>query len=143
MSGVQGRAGTADPSSSPAGSPATDVPTGDVATWTIDEGEAVTAETTSFAVMVSRLGCSGGVTGDVRDPVIVDEPDQVVITFSVVPLDPTFDYTCPTNDANSVVVQLDEPLGHRRLVDGACLRDARAMPPALCDTDGVRLQAPP
>ncbi|MFN8023928.1 MAG: hypothetical protein U0Q03_20520 [Acidimicrobiales bacterium] len=121
---------------------AADESSGDAATWTIDPGEAVTATTTSFAVLVTRLGCADGVTGEVLEPVIVTEADQVVITFSVDPLDPTLAYTCPTNDANTVVVHLDGPLGHRSLVDGACLGQSPATDTSFCETGAVRLKAP-
>ncbi len=134
--------GAVAPSSSFAADETTDETSGEAATWTIDPGEAVTAATTSFSVLVTRLGCANGVTGGVLDPVIVTEADQVVITFSVDPLDPTLDYTCPPNDANAVLVHLDEPLGNRSLVDGACLGESPARETSLCETGAVRFQAP-
>ncbi len=115
---------------------------GEAATWTIDPGAVVTAATRSFSVLVTRLGCADGVTGDVLEPVIVTDANQVVITLSVDPLDPTLDYTCPTNNANSLLVHLDEPLGNRSLVDGACLGESPARQTSACETGAVRFQAP-
>jgi hypothetical protein len=133
--------GTAAPSSSIAADESTDETSGEPATWTIDPGDAVTAATTSFSVLVTRLGCADGVTGEVLDPVILAEADRVVISLYVDPLDSTLDYTCPTNDANAVLVHLDEPLGNRSLVDGACLGESPARQTSLCETGAVRLHA--
>jgi hypothetical protein len=115
---------------------------GETATWTIDPAQVVSPATTTLSVLVTRLGCASGVTGDVLEPVIITEADRVVITLSVVPLDPTLGYTCPTNDANSVRVQLNEPLGNRSLVDGACLGQSPERQTSQCETGAVRLQAP-
>lgn len=114
---------------------------GDTATWTIDNQTPPSSLSTSFTAMVTRLGCSGGLTGHVLDPVIDAGRDEVVVTFSVAPLDPALDYTCPSNDVVAMSVTLDEPLGGRRLVDGACLGDSDAVQTAACETGAVRWES--
>lgn len=58
-------------------------------------------------------------TGELLDPVIVYESDQVVITIDAVP-NGTGGATCQGNDVVPVTVELSEPLGERKLIDGAC-----------------------
>lgn len=118
----------------------TDEIAGDTATWTVGGDVPPSSLSASFTAMVTRLDCSDGVTGQVLDPVIEAGADQVVITFSVAPLDPALEYTCPSNDAAPVSVRLDEPLGERTLVDGACLGDSAASQTAACETGSVRWQ---
>jgi hypothetical protein len=71
--------------------------------------------------------------------VIVNEPSRVVITFTVASLGPGA-YDCPDNDAVRSVVTLDEPLGDRDLVDGACLDDTRLQQSLRCEARGVRYE---
>lgn len=108
----------------------------------IDTAAPPSSDAASFAVLVTRTGCSGGVTGDVLDPHIVSEPDRIVITFTVVALNPSATYTCPGNTAVRTVVDLDEPLGDRSLVDGACLDGSPAQRTSSCETGPVRYEAP-
>ncbi len=77
-------------------------------------------EATEVAVLVTRLECASGVTGEVLAPVVHLADDRVVIETPVA--DNGSDAAeCPSNDAVSVTVRLGEPLGNRSLVDGACL----------------------
>lgn len=94
-------------------------PVGDIATWLLTEGELLDPMTSFLVLDVTRLGCSGGTTGSVLDPVVVYEADRVLIRTDVNPVGGN--NTCPGNDAVSVELSLDESLGMRELVDVACL----------------------
>lgn len=120
------------------GGPDQEQPGGDVASWLLSEDQLLDP-TTSFLVLdVTRLGCSGGVTGSVLDPVVVYEPDRVVIRTDVEPVGGAND--CQGNDAVAVEIALDESLGMRELVDAACLH-GEAVGTAACP--GAVRWAPP
>jgi hypothetical protein len=115
--------------------------TGATATWTIDADDPPAADTESFTAMVERLGCSGGETGEVLEPTVVADEGQVAVTMSVEQL-PSGDYSCPGNKAEPYVVELDEPIGERQLVDGACL-SGEAVSTSKCSDGAVRWSPPP
>ena len=50
----------------------------------------------------------------------LEQEDRIIVTFAVEQLSGLF-HTCQSNDQVRVEVQLDEPIGERRLVDGMCL----------------------
>ncbi len=106
---------------------------GDIAIWNIESAESITPEATSFTALVERLGCANGETGRVLDPVINAGEDEIVITFSVEAL-PAGDYNCPGNDRVSYLIELEEPVGQRRIVDGAC-RHGDAAETSHCTTE--------
>jgi hypothetical protein len=89
------------------------------ATWVLARGEHVDASSTSFVADVTEQVCTGGSSseGRVREPVIIYEPDRVVVIFTVDPL-PEGIYGCPSNPVTPVRVKLSEPLGDRQLLDG-------------------------
>jgi hypothetical protein len=106
------------------------------AVWTVDRDHPPTATAASFTAMVSRLACSGGLTGHVLDPSVTTEEDRVVVTFKVTAL-AAGNYTCPGNNEVPYLVELKGPIGKRRLVDGACVaRDASTT--SFCSGGGVR-----
>ena len=107
--------------------------TSEPASWTIDPG-AIDPSSTSFTAAVTRTGCSGGETGTVYPPTVEMGSTDIVVTFRVEPLDPRFDYTCPSNDAKDVTVTLPEPIGQRQLVDGVCA-DSEG---AACEFGAIR-----
>lgn len=108
------------------------LPVGDVASWSLSLDHQLLDPATSLLVLdVTRLGCSGGVTGSVLDPVVVYEDDRVLIRTDVEPVGGAND--CQGNDAVSVEVALDESLGMRELVDGACL-EGEAVGTAACQS---------
>ncbi len=113
---------------------------GSAATWTLADPGGIDAESTTLELVVTRLECSGGKTGDLLDPWVVYEEERVIVQVDAVPL--TGDaYDCQGNDAVNVTVQLDEPLGTRPLVDGACLEEP-AMSTVFCVGGAVRHDAP-
>lgn len=108
---------------------ASDAPTrGDTATWEL-RGD-VSADSRTLEIGVTRLGCADGVTGAVLEPQVTYEEDRVVIEVDVEALDDGA-YTCPSNDVVPVLVELDEQVGDRSLVDGACL-DGDAVTTSFC-----------
>lgn len=115
-----------DTAASPPPHPSTTASTtrdGNAATWWLLHPEEVTADSTVLNIGVTRLGCAGGVTGEVLTPRVVYEPDRVLIEVDVAAL-PNEAYDCPGNDEVPATVALTEPIGERILVDGACLDDA-------------------
>lgn len=115
-------------------SPPTTSSEGEAAVWDIDSDASPSGASESFRAMVTRLGCSGGETGEVLDPTVVAEADRIVVTFTVEPL-PGGD--CPSNNQVPYVVQLDGPVGQRELVDGACL-SGEAASTSFCSEGAVR-----
>ncbi|MHA7277118.1 hypothetical protein ACX80O_11430 [Arthrobacter sp. Hz1] len=111
------------------------------AIWRLPKGEEVSPSSTSFRVDVTRIGCSGGVTGPVLEPKITYEEDRIVIKTDVGAL-PEAGYNCPSNDMVQLTVELAEPVGARRLIDGGCLA-GEAVTTTLFQNDGVRAPWPP
>ena len=55
----------------------------DPAVWTVDPADTPSADSDAFGVLVTRIGCNSGKTGDIWAPVFDETDDEVVITFSV------------------------------------------------------------
>jgi hypothetical protein len=111
-----------------------------VGIWELSDIDAVDATTERIDVEVTRLECSGGVTGEVLEPVVTLEADRILIRTDVAPL-PDGAYTCQGNDRVPVTIELGEPIGDRELVDAACLDEAAAST-GFCQDDGVRWVPP-
>lgn len=103
------------------------------AVWELAPEQAVDAETTTLSVLVTRVACNSGVTGSVNEPSIDRADGELVITFTVSPGDPPA-AECPSNDLVEYVIELDEPIGDRVLVDGAC-RTTGAADTVSCDSE--------
>ncbi|KQX76278.1 hypothetical protein [Aeromicrobium sp. Root472D3] len=95
------------------------------AVWALGPGQPISTTSTSFTALVTRLGCNDGVTGDVVDPVVRTSRTRIVVTFQVTPGEPGA-ARCPGNRALPYVVDLEDPVGRRQLVDGRCLPDGAA-----------------
>lgn len=111
-------------------------PYGETAVWSIDSDRQPSRVSDSFTAMVSRLGCSGGETGEVTGPTITAEEARIVVEFTVEPLTGDF-YSCQGNDEVPYLVELNEPIGDRQLVDGACL-SGEAASTSFCADGAVR-----
>jgi hypothetical protein len=105
---------------------------GEPAVWILDPATSIEPTSSSFVALVTRLGCAGGVTGDVVEPIIETGPNDIVVTFSVAALDSDIEQSCPENDAVPVEVTLDEAIGDRRLLDGACRSGSAAAATVYC-----------
>lgn len=114
---------------------------GDAAVWEADRGEPPEPGATTFVALVTRLGCNGGVTGDVLAPTVKVTPDEIVVTFTVAPLAPGH-HTCPGNEAVRYEVDVGEEIGDRPLRDGACAPGGEAATTTFCTgDDGVTDEA--
>lgn len=111
-------------------------PAGDPAVWSLAPHQNLSAGSTEFTALVSRLGCNSGVTGRVLGPGVILTTTSVTVTFTVPHTDGG---RCPSNDRVPIKVRLSDPLGHRALVDGQCLDTAGAARTAFCTANhGVR-----
>ncbi|MFC7623868.1 hypothetical protein [Microlunatus sp. GCM10028923] len=95
-------------------------PEGVPGVWALPDDVSVTSRTTVLDLDVTRVECSGGVTGEVLEPKISYEPTRIVITADVVNLHLS-EATCPGNPPVRVRLELSEPVGKRDLVDGNCV----------------------
>ena len=109
---------------------------GVTATWRLADPAAIGADTTSLSLLVTRLQCSDGRTGELLKPVVSMGSDDIVIRVDAVP-NPAGAYTCPGNDEVAVAVTLPEPVGVRPLVDAACLA-GDAVRTSYCAEGAVR-----
>lgn len=118
--------------------PATIDAHGDAAVWTVSPASDVTPASSSFTALVTRLGCAGGVTGDVLEPLVEIGPTDIVVTFFVAGLDSELEQTCPENDAVPVEVALGERIGDRPILDGACRSGSEAASTSHCAAGPAR-----
>lgn len=107
----------------------------------VDAGEVAVgrrvSESTRIDVLVSRMGCNSGVTGEVLEPEVEESADEVVVRFRVSPGEPA-EANCPDNVEEAYTLVLDERLGQRRLVDGECLGQGAGVGTSKCEDQGVR-----
>lgn len=103
----------------PTVAPATVSPGAAAAVWRPAIGGVPDPRASTVDVLVTRVSCNSGVTGDVVAPSVQDIGDRVVVTFEVTP--EVQAGTCPSNDWVPYRIELGGPLGGRRLVDGRCL----------------------
>lgn len=110
---------------------------GAAATWDLKPGQPLKPSMTSLSVLVTRVGCNNGVTGEVNEPRITTTASEVVVTFTVTPEQPGA-ANCLGNNPKPYTVALPEPLGERALVDGACLQGGEGSGMSSCPAGGVR-----
>lgn len=113
---------------------------GVAATWTPAQPESIDAHTVTFEVFATRLECASGKTGELLAPVVVMGDKEVVIRIDAKPRHSGAD-TCQSNNPVRVGITLTEPLGHRSLVDAACL-SGEAVRTAACASGAVRSMVP-
>jgi hypothetical protein len=112
---------------------------GDAAVWFLKPDQSLQRSSTKFTALVSRLGCNGGVTGQVLAPEIHMTESEVVVTFVVAAKQPS-SAACPTNDQISYEVDLGEALQGRALVDGQCLPGREGATTSFCTPDFTRFR---
>lgn len=114
---------------------------GETAVWRVDDRDPPDDAATSFTALVTRLGCNGGVTGTVLEPVVTADAERITVTFAVEPVSPGV-HTCPGNDGVPFAVELADPVAGRELVDGACL-SGDAVTTSFCTEGPVRWSPQP
>jgi hypothetical protein len=102
------------------------------AVWRPATGGAPDPRASTVDVLVTRVSCSSGVTGDVVAPSIQQAGDRVVVTFEVTP--EVTVARCPSNDWVPYRIDLGAPLGGRQLVDGRCLPGADPDLTQVCES---------
>jgi len=109
---------------------------GVTATWTLAHSDRVNREATSIDILVTRLECANGTTGELMEPVVSMGTDDIVVRTDAVP-NPPGGYVCPANDSVAVTVTLSEPIGDRTLIDAACLA-GDAVRTSYCQAGAIR-----
>lgn len=92
-----------------------------LATWVLDpDAPAPGPDATTFTALVTERTCTGGqpMGARLRPALIVAGPGAVLVVFAATPLAGDA-FECQGNPSMRVVVQLPEPLGERRLLDGS------------------------
>jgi hypothetical protein len=109
------------------------------ASWEIAPGEVVGPTSKQLQVLVTRVGCNSGVTGNVEEPEIEVDSDRVIVTFVVTPGEPG-SAECQGNPDVPFRLTLPEPLGSRALADGQCLTNEDVARTAFCAEGGLRYE---
>lgn len=105
------------------------------ATWELARDQRPGPGTSEVEVLVTRVGCNSGVTGEAKEPAVDFQESRVVVTFVVTPGEPSA-ADCQGNRPVPYRVALDEPLGSRQLVDGQCLPGGEAADTLDCESGG-------
>lgn len=88
------------------------------AQWAVDPAAAVTQDATELPLLVGEVACASGRDASGRIEVAVDyHDDSIVITAYVRPREG--DQDCQGNPPTPYLLQLDEPIGERELINGA------------------------
>lgn len=89
--------------------------------------------------MVTERSCASGkpALGRIAGPQIVKSADSVLVVFATRPLAGAQD--CQDNPAIRVQVDLGEPLGARKLLDGSSLPAREPVEPPCCGGYGLEV----
>lgn len=109
------------------------------ASWTLAPGQEVGPTSKQLEVLVTRVGCNSGVTGEVEEPEVEVKSDRVIVTFVVTPGEPG-SANCQGNPEVPFLLTLPEPLGNRALADGRCLANDDVASTAFCADGGLRYE---
>lgn len=109
------------------------------ASWKLAPGQQVGPTSEQLEVLVTRVGCNSGVTGQVVEPRIEVNSDRVIVTFVVTPGEPG-SADCQGNPEVPFRLTLPEPLGNRALADGQCLTNDDVASTAFCADGGLRYE---
>lgn len=99
--------------------PVPDESDAELARWAPAPDADLSPDATSIEVLVNEMACAGGTSaeGRIAPPEIVYRDEAVVVTMRVVPR--AGPQECPGNPDTPYTLELEEPLGERRLLDGA------------------------
>ena len=109
------------------------------ASWKLAPGQEVGPTSRELEVLVTRVECNSGVTGQVEKPEIEVKSDRVIVTFVVTP-GRAGSADCQGNPEVAFRLTLPEPLGDRALADGQCLSKDDVARTAFCADDGLRYE---
>ncbi|MEG9225463.1 hypothetical protein [Aeromicrobium sp. Sec7.5] len=87
--------------------------------WRLDPTDEITNYSTEFVALVSDPTCNGGVAPTVYPPEIEYDDISIAVTFKIDPPSGGFG-ACVLGEEVPYTVELDEPIGLRRLEDGDC-----------------------
>lgn len=110
------------------------------ATWTLDPDVPIDSSSTELSVLVQRVECNSGRTGEVAAVDVEADTAQISIRIDVTPRSRGVG-ACTNNEQVAHVVRLDEPVGTRDLVDGTCAGSGIS-PKVLRCADPVRWSPP-
>lgn len=99
-----------------------------VAEWEPAPGQELTPGTQVVEIVVHEVGCADGdsAEGRIEEPEVAYTSDAVIVTVRV--RAKGGDVTCPGNPLTPHVLELEEPLGERDLLDGG---SGRPSPPRV------------
>jgi hypothetical protein len=103
------------------------------AEWAFDPGKPKPGPATRvFDALVTELSCNSGQPADGRfvGPQLVKTAESILVIFAVRPRPGGFQ-TCPSNPSTRIPVDLGEPLGARKLLDGGRLPPGDPAKPRL------------
>lgn len=109
------------------------------ASWKVAPEQEVGPTSKQLEVLVTRVGCNSGVTGEVEEPEVEVKSDRVIVTFVVTPGEPG-SADCQGNPEVPFLLTLPEPLGNRALADGQCLTNDEVAGTAFCADSGLRYE---
>jgi hypothetical protein len=87
---------------------------------------------------VRRHRRSGGVAGEVFEPIVEVGETDIIVTFFDVSRDSDLEQTCPGNDEVPYELELGEPIGQRRVLDGSCRSGGEAASTSFCAPGATR-----
>lgn len=89
-----------------------------VAEWEPAPGQELTPDTQEVEILVREIGCADGdsAEGRIEEPEVEYTSDAVIVTIRV--RAKGGDVTCPGNPLTPYVLELEEPMGERELLDG-------------------------
>lgn len=99
-----------------------------VAEWEPAPGQELTPDTREVEILVHEIECADGDSADgrIEEPEVDYTSDEVIVTVRVRAKDG--DVTCPGNPLTPYVLELEEPIGDRDLLDGG---PGRPSPPRV------------
>lgn len=109
------------------------------ASWQLAPDQDISPTSKQLDLLVTRVGCNSGVTGEVQEPQIEVKSDRVIVTFTVTPGEPG-SADCQGNPEVPYRLTLPEPLGERALVDGQCLNNDDLARTSFCADGGFRYE---
>ena len=86
--------------------------------WRVDPESPPTPGSSAFPIEVVERNCASGrpADGRIADPIVEYAEDAITVTIPVRPV--AGSATCPGNPRTPFVLELDEPIGDRSLLDG-------------------------